>query len=112
MFGAVKQTPSQSEYLLVTLYAKSTLKLFWRIIPMSPLPLSAGGSASELASLGRTLGKGLTKIIFEEQMASLALPFIGSGKPGSFADTAPYFITQAFTFLRVPHAPQSLQVCP
>lgn len=72
--------------------------------------MHAGGSTSDLASLGRTLDKGLHKVIFDEQVASLALPFIGSGKASAVAVTAPFIVRQASTFLKTAHAPQSLKV--
>ena len=74
------------------------------------LVLLAEGSTSDLASLGRTLDKALHKIIFDEQAESLALPFIGSGRARAVAATAPFLIKQASTFLKTPHAPQSLKV--
>ncbi len=67
---------------------------------------------ADLASLGRTLAKGLDKIILDEQVASLALPFIGSGKASAVAATAPFLIKHASTFLKVPQTPQSLKVLP
>lgn len=74
-----------------------------------PLVFPAEGS-SDLASLGRTLDKELHKIIFDEQVETLALPFIGSGKASAVAATAPFIINQASTFLKIPHTPQSLKV--
>lgn len=70
------------------------------------------GTTSDLASLGRTLDKGLNQIIFDEQVESLALPFIGSGKANAVAVTAPFIIRQASAFLTIPHASQSLKVLP
>ena len=75
-----------------------------------PLVFLAEGSTSDLASLGRTLDKGLHKIIFDEQVETLALPFIGSGKASAVAATAPFIIKQASMFLKIPHMPQSLKV--
>ena len=75
--------------------------------------LNAGGGQSDLNSLIRTLYPALYMIIFDEHVASLALPFIGSGKPRTVNVVAPVLIKQLSTFLRVPpHAPQSLKVLP
>lgn len=72
----------------------------------------AGGAPSELTSLDRTLSTALDMIIFGTDMESLALPFIGSGKPYAVNVAAPVLINLTTTFLRIPHAPQSLKVLP
>ena len=74
------------------------------------LAMSADGSSSNLASLGRTLSKGLATFILTTDIPSLALPFIGSGKADAVNLTAPVFIDIILNVLKNSHAPPSLKV--
>lgn len=74
--------------------------------------MCSDGSLSDLNSLARTLDKALNMIIFDTDVVSLALPFIGNGKPHAVTVTAPFLIKQTFSFLKIPQAPQTLKVLP
>lgn len=74
--------------------------------------MSSDGSLFELNSLARTLDVALDMIIFDTDVASLALPFIGNGRPHAVTVTAPFLIKQTFSFLKIPQAPQFMKVLP